>query len=431
MGILMSSSPAEAQDTLRGVVYDASLNLPLAGAFVRSGHRTTDTDLQGRFALPITENESVLVGHPDFHRLRIPFDRIHTGEGIRLFLTPGLTAADMQTNVEAVRTPQFEYVYDYLFDGDHLLVLSYMNQKSGGDRSIDPFVNCALTVLRRGEQIERLILPDYTQNIRSLPNGDLWITTGDSCYRLLHDGDTHELLTESCALYYDTLRPITGVLDTGVFATHEFPIVPEVTHSIRYPHMDHPRGVRTVRNPRYFDRVADDYAMLTSDQLREAENLAAESGLDPTFYAPYLRRHQYVIDTERPYAPGFVVDDRYLVFDPMNQWLFFHDADGSPIDSVPAYYEWGKEELEAFVQDPFTEKIYAVHDRGGVRIIREIHPETGAAGEPHKIAYPFPENIQVYQGYVYYIRHIVKGESNKHLYREKLPEGAHVPLDEN
>lgn len=419
---------ADAQQILSGTVYDASNNLPLAGAYVRSGNRSVETGIDGSFTLQISRDEFLRSGHPDFHIQDIPFERIEGRNEKTIFLTPGLSTIDGGTKVEAVRTPEFEYVFDYEFDGNILMVLSYMNKGSTRDKSIDPFVHCALTVFEFGKESQRTILPDYTQGIYRAPTGSVFIYGADTCFQLERMKDRYELRPMELKKFQEGVLPISAVIDTSVFLSYRYEILPQIGHFVMFPHLPRNYPVRFVRNHNYFDRVQDDFTMLSSAQLQRAEELEEELGVNRVLFAPYLRRFQYVIDLKSPYSPAYAVGRSLYIFDPMNQKRYRHNATGGVSDSTEVYYDLGKEELQSILQDPVTDKIYTVHERNGVFIVRQINHQSGAPGKPHKLTYPFPENLKIYGGYVYYIRHIVKEESNKHLYREKLPENNYAEL---
>jgi hypothetical protein len=161
--------------------------------------------------------------------------------------------------------------------------------------------------------------------------------------------------------------------------------------------------------------------------------LSEAQGFDKELYASYIRANNtkpnfrsqqpYITGVDRdlrpPYTPVYKKDDRVLILDAMNQWIYGHSQIGGVIDSVYFQIDLAGEELWRIEQDRVTEKLYSIHNKKGVYFIRELDPQTGVLSVPMKVAYPFPEKLKIYNGNVFYLRHDA-GEQFKHLYKESL-----------
>lgn len=132
---------------------------------------------------------------------------------------------------------------------------------------------------------------------------------------------------------------------------------------------------------------------------------------------------------EEPYGNLFLSHDTALVFDFYKGLLFhFKINETQPIDSVKIDFQkkarktgWEKKML----QDPVTKKIYTLYNDGGYIYLYEINRKTGQKGERFTLFYRYPENIQVYNGFVYYIYRPFESIQKKYLYEEKLNNPDH------
>lgn len=67
---------ATAQTSIiEGTVYSGSYLKPLQRVKVRIGHRSTKTDYNGHFSLPVVEGESLTFYHSEYATYSMPYDR--------------------------------------------------------------------------------------------------------------------------------------------------------------------------------------------------------------------------------------------------------------------------------------------------------------------------------------------------------------------
>ena len=414
-----------AQDAeITGTVYSGAYLKPVGGIYVRCGIRSTKTDYKGHFSIPKIKDEPLQLSNSKFHTQEIPPNRLIPGKNLEIYLTPTSSAYSevlKSSPVQTVRAVDFENIFDYTLLSDTLIILSYMKSKLTGTTQ-DVYLNCAMTAMKYGKVIDRQILPDYIKKLHLDPFNQLFFEGDDFCHIVLRNEDKLKVESFDLNEFYSRIEPIYAVDSNRVYYAYKYDYIPQVSHRIYYEDQKHSYPIRYIKNKNYFSQLSVDYDMLEPGELKEAKRMEEETGIKAYLFSTYIRSFYLLRDIAPPYAPGFKKDDTLYIFDHMNQWLFSHKLDGSPIDSVGIYHDaLNREELVDVLQDPFSKKIYVHHERSGVHYIRVIDLSTGATGRPYKIYHPFAERVKILEGYVYYIYSTPKDKNVKHLLREKLP----------
>lgn len=390
------------------------------------GKHSTKTDYEGKFTLPYTASELLILSHSKYNTQKILPASLSGASENKYFLTPTSNLSSMvleSEGIEKVHDPEFEHVFDYTFLSDTLIALSYMHHGKGDVRKgLKPYINCSFSAFRYGELIERQILPDYIQGLNLAPWGTLYLEGADTCY-VLERGQKNLLIKGvDYSNYLNFISLAYAENENGVFFSYYYPFIPQVAHKVYNPTKDETYLVRLVQNPAYFNKVADDYTMLSETELEAALKLEESTGVNHKMFSTYLRSFYVLRDISKPYAPGFKVNDEILVFDHLNNTVNYHDRSGVFIRSKGMYHNsLLKEDLVKMIQDPFDESLYTLHEKAGVMYLREVNIETGATGRPFKLHYPFAQKIKVFENYVYYLHKSPKDEKINYLVREKLP----------
>jgi hypothetical protein len=199
--------------------------------------------------------------------------------------------------------------------------------------------------------------------------------------------------------------------------------LPEVVHFVLLTDLDSIKPIRLIRNTAYFDGKDIIYDDLHPSLKTEADVLAAEYGRTGPEFAPMVsatkERSAYIA----PQNPTFAEGDHILIYDHMNSWIFEHDLEGNPIDSVRMHYhQFSDEKLRNTLQDASTGYCYALHEKAGVFYLRFIDYKTGSAGRPFKLKYPYIKNARIYNGWVYYVYRDLRGQQPYSIVREKIPD---------
>ncbi|MCZ4410095.1 carboxypeptidase-like regulatory domain-containing protein [Cryomorphaceae bacterium 1068] len=424
-----------SQEAISGVVYDGDTKKPLSNATVRMGNRNVRTDARGGFAVPFKEGKSLEVSASGYHdHDRNPYDMVKSTD-VAVYLVPKPKAKGLEISEKAmgVYEPEFEYLFDFEFIDNLLVVGSYLNRNISDPDNGSSLKNCALTLFDNGEMSHRVLIPDYPQRLRRSAFDELFVQGLD--FALLVNEDEGKLSVEEFDLkeYRTKVVPYTVALSSSAFSVQIVREIPQVVHYCYQTKLESHEVIRTARNRAYFSKTFLDYTMLDPEQRALAAALSEAQGFDKELYASYIRANNrqpnfrsqqpYATGVDRdlrpPYTPVYKKDGDVLILDAMNQWIYRHDQRGETLDSVYFQIELPGEELWRIEQDQVNEKLYAIHQKKGVYFIRELDPKTGALSTPMKVAFPFPEKLKIYNGNAFYIRHDADAQF-KHLYKESL-----------
>ncbi len=123
------------------------------------------------------------------------------------------------------------------------------------------------------------------------------------------------------------------------------------------------------------------------------------------------------------YAPLFIQEDTVIVFDQYKKMIFRFDSDHDKIDSthfdLKIKRSLGKWQ-QPLVEDKATGNIYALYNKGGYAFLKLINTKTGKAVKTLKLSNKYVEQINIINGYVYYIYHPFETMQKKYLYREEI-----------
>lgn len=129
---------------------------------------------------------------------------------------------------------------------------------------------------------------------------------------------------------------------------------------------------------------------------------------------------------EPPIGDFFRIDQDIVVFDYYNDQLLTFDAyTGAAVDSVTISFHQKPRKSgweEEVIQDPVTKKLYTFFDEAGYRVGAVVDPQTGELGPRFKLHYRYVENIQLYNGVIYYIYRPFESPQKKFLYYESIEE---------
>lgn len=150
-----------------------------------------------------------------------------------------------------------------------------------------------------------------------------------------------------------------------------------------------------------------------------------ETGIDRQIWigANYFTSSVYY---EPPYGALFIDEDNAYVFDFYKNLLYTYDAySGEKLNSIDIDFFlnirktwWDPGWKKTMLQDPITKKMYTYYDNGGFVDIYEINPENGKRENKFTLFYRYPENIQIYDGQVYYLYRPFASIQKKYLYKE-------------
>jgi hypothetical protein len=166
-----------------------------------------------------------------------------------------------------------------------------------------------------------------------------------------------------------------------------------------------------------------EYYFMSPREKLEARRAADKLGVDKTYLAALMTGFHKSIYYEPVYAPLFIIDDTLIVFDHYKNKLFKFNEFYEPADSISINYHFiqnDKKWIKQLIRDEATDKIYTVHEKSGYYYLSSLNLYSGESELIIKLSHPYPENIRIKNGHVYYIYRPFGSAQNKFLYRERL-----------
>ncbi len=163
------------------------------------------------------------------------------------------------------------------------------------------------------------------------------------------------------------------------------------------------------------------YFMQPKDKVK-ARNLANKFGMEKQDVAALMVNFTNTMYYEPLYAPLFVVDDTVLIFDHYTDQILKINEFGEKIDSIGISYHENSEQKwkKLLLKDDGLDEIYSINAKEGYFSLDKINTYNGAVENNYKLKYKYVENIQIKDGYAYYIYHPYESMQKKYLYRELI-----------
>jgi hypothetical protein len=425
---MCSSADAQRKGPLAGIVYDAGTGLPLPGVDVKAQYKTIRTDTKGFFEIDISRSASIEVNHIHYHSRQFDYTALRGIDTLTVYLTPNTSTFKniiVSDGAETIYQPDFENVLDFAFIHDTLAVLSYMKSKPSVEHRQTVYLQNTLTLLRYGKRVQRLTLPDYVEGIHVDPFGRVFVTGAGFVMELKSGRDGAYLVDLEEDYFATQIKPLTAHYRSNIFFKVDPDIVPEVVHYVLLTEIDSVKPVRMIRNKKYFEGQKASYKSLSPYLKEKADKLAQEYNRPGEDFAPAIQAQMVGRFFYRPDNQAFAEGDNIIIYDHTNSWIFKHDIYGNPVDSVWMYYHvFSDERYKGTIQDAGSGQCFAMHEKGGVFYLRFINHNTGGAGKPFKLKYPYVRSVRIYDGWVYYVYRDLSGNEPYKLVREKIPREA-------
>ncbi len=201
------------------------------------------------------------------------------------------------------------------------------------------------------------------------------------------------------------------------------------TFDVTYPAFDHiaynsstqkTKAICGVEDTRLMELFRSQYKYMSGRDKVIAMDLAIETGYDPEVIAGYMTEFYKDIYFDPPYAPLFVVHDTLCVFDHYKERIRRFRPDLSVVDEIPITHQNDRAWRTRLLQDPTDGTVYAQFARNLHTWLRAVDPSTGKLGGTRSLTHPFPEEVQVHDGHVYYVYRPYGSLQRRTLYREAL-----------
>jgi hypothetical protein len=154
-----------------------------------------------------------------------------------------------------------------------------------------------------------------------------------------------------------------------------------------------------------------------------AWDMEAETGIDRQIWvgANIFTNSIYY---DPPIGDFYRVGQHLFVFDFYNDLLLSYEAHSAePKDSIAINFHLNPRKSgweQRIIQDPVTKKTYTFFNDAGYYKLAEVNLETGELINEFKLFYRYAENIQIFNGSVYYIYRPFESLQKKYLYYEEL-----------
>jgi len=435
---------SHAQDTskLEGLIVDSLHGTPIAGVHVRievmrdgkgaAAPFMVVTDQRGSFSVAVDEYNDVrlVLSHLSYAPLEYigrsaDFD---VGRVLRLAMVPKVHEIP-EVIIRRV-APEVVFQHAELHVGDHrvtkegIWVLAYdrpqlwHRQEDAGEQ-----------LFRNG----RLVLLDtlFNEIASQTLNGEVRRLHRDHRQRVVVDGRDQawvaELRTGSIAL---------GTLDRNTLHSAILPWTDSIaghllgsTRTAEWPAFDHVKYDPTTQEQVAICAVQDDFVMqLFRSQYKYmsgrdkviAMDMEKSTGVDREVIAGFMTGFQHDAYFRVPYAPLFVVRDTLCVFDHARERIRRFTSTGEALDEISMVHHKERGWKGKLIQDPADGRVFALFAKGMHSFLRSIDPTTGRIGERIVLTHPFPQEVQVYGGYAYYVYRPAGALDRRALFREAL-----------
>ena len=424
----------QVDPVLRGMVLDSATLAPLEGVHVAlvGQERSALTGPGGRFMIPTGENKAAelelsFTGYVDMH-WPIAIEEVDGSKELELLMRQQvieLPPAIIQRQAPEVVYQRADlHVGDYFANNDGLWILTYERPQSwhreaeAGKQVFQDarlhlldtnFIECC-SVRLTGEVVR--LHHDHAQRVIVEGMKEAWV----AAYR---EGEV-------------ALRPIDlTTLEKAVLPWTDSiqGVVLGSTFSATYPAFDHiaynagtleTKSICGVEDTHLMDLFRSQYKYMSGHDKVIAMDLAIGTGFDPEVIAGYMTEFYKDIYFDPPYAPLFVVHDTLCVFDHYKERIRRFRPDLTVVDEVPITHQKDRTWRTRLLQDPTDGTVYAQFARNLHTWLRTVDPSTGVIGTRRSLTHPFPEEVQVHDGHVYYVFRPYGSLQRRTLYREAL-----------
>lgn len=419
---------------LHGRVLDEATSQPLESAHVRPVDRAGGvvTDAEGRFAIAWDQRAAITlqishVGYKPFEQ-RIDPSSYSGGTPVVIRLVRG--ARELAPVEVGVRGPEVVYQRQDLHVGGYhanargLWVLVYERPQllhREENAGVQLYRNARLHLLDTSFQEQCAVaLPDMVRRVvrdhrnRTIVEGrkDAWLAD-------LYDGGIRLASMDRSTLNEEVL-PWTDSIPGYLLGNNGSPSWPAFDHFAYDPRPDSLFPICSVQDDLVMELFRSQYKYMSGRDKVIAMDMELATGIDREVIAGFMTGFQHDPYFRVPYAPLFVVKDTLCVFDHTRMLLRRYSSDRVLVDEVPLVHQQEKGWRTCLLQDSADERIYALFARNAQTWLREVDVHTGGVGHAHKLAHPFPEEIQVFDGHVYYVYRKHGSLQHRTLYREAL-----------
>jgi hypothetical protein len=312
-------------------------------------------------------------------------------------------------------------VQDYEFvSKNELLLLTYPKQLKKGSRLILYDVNGgakdSLEIAGRAIEITR----DY--------EGNIYLITSLGCKKIVVDDDL--IKAEHFDLEYlnTYVLPIVSTTSKKMFFSNYNKLYPAFNYyylnikDSAYTKFASVIDEEMMVQFRSDYKFADHYAPGVVRRKLEAKNYELATGIDAEIYWG-MKYFTHSIYYKPAFAPMFSVKKQLYLFDYQCDSLKIFDNEGIAIKNIAIDHDHNEKKRGwsgQLIHDRTRNTVYAVYERGGFYYLNRIDLSTGKLGTEFKLTHRYTDEIQVQNGYVYYVYRPFESAQKKILWRERI-----------
>jgi len=432
--LLVFRAAAQGDVHLRGTVLDSATRAPLEGAHVALvGHeRSVLTGQGGRFTIQIStgkdiELELIYTGYMVARRTVVVAE-LNEAEDLLILLRQmviELPPAIIQRQAPEVVYQRTDlHVCDYFANDDGLWILTYERPQ----------------FWHRGTDVGKQVFRDARLHLLDTNFIEFCsVRIPGEVVRLHHDHGQRVIVEGMLGAWVAAVQKGEVVLQAIELTTLEKAVLPWTdsiqgmllgsTFSSMYPAFDHiaytastseTKAICGVEDRRLMELFRSQYKYMSGRDKVIAMDLAIETGYDAEVIAGYMTEFYKDIYFDPPYAPLFVVHDTLCVFDHYKERIRRFRPDLTIVDEVPITHQNERTWKTRLLQDPTDGTVYAQFAKNLHTWLRVVDPSTGTLGPSRSLTHPFPEEVQVHDGHVYYVYRPYDSLQRRTLYREAL-----------
>jgi len=419
---------------LRGVVVDSADARPLTGAHVRvqGGRGGAVTDAEGRFAVPWDRKAPIVVrvGHLGFAEAErritpeeLPMEEVLTVRmARRAFELPAHTVRRAAPEVVFQRPDLHVGAYHANDEGLWVLVYEkpqlWHRQENAGEQV---FRNARLHLLDTlfQERASRA-LPGRVRGLRHDHRQRLIVEGLDEAWSAEARPEGIVLGRIGRDVLHNAVLPWTDSIPGHLLGNNRSATWPAFDHFAYDPVEDSAIAICSVEDKHVMALFRSQYKYMSGRDKVIAMDLELRTGIDREIIAGHMTGFHKDLYFKVPYAPLFLTGDTLCVFDHASERIRRFAPDLSALDEVPMTHHKERGWRTRLLQDPVDGRIYALYARDPRTTLRPVDAATGALGRPVPLTHPFPEEVQVHGGHVYYVYRPFGSTQHRTLYREAL-----------
>ncbi len=389
--------------TLKGVVYDKNSRLPVNHVSVGIHGiwgKGTSTDSSGYFEIKgIRLPAKLHISHVSYQPQIVEITN-KSDLAIKVFLKPKTTTLP-EISVSAIRKIDTVFhepinVVDYDFLEENIVLLTYVNV----------FEKYKLCLLDKNEQpVAQISLSEHRPS-RLFKScwGDLYLTTDLGVYAIKADK------TSFCLGEKTSLEKYETVLKPCVLATDSFTYFQEYFYqgqAMRYFAFHRDGNTKSIDFPLIEHEHNIDLLIEETGNRFPRSGDVWEANVEPRLAA--LREESYglkgmmKIFYPRLYAPLVRHDSLLCLFNHQESEIQFFNQKGTLLSSTPIQYHQYKKWKKQIIYDAKAQTAYTSFDTRWGEQLCPINLKDGTLGEAIPIELPFPGNLKIRDGYLYFL----------------------------